>query len=110
MYFKINWTSLILGKKFTVFLCFTLYLRAISKYKPPGGGGGERGLIFGGAILRRVFCIMSFGGLYLEGLIFGILRYLLELEKKIIYLFVGIFSLAIIGVKVLSLQKLLCVS
>ena len=25
-------------------LCFTLYLRAISKYKPPGG------LIFGGAI------------------------------------------------------------
>ena len=26
------------------FLCFTLYLRAISKYKPPGG------LIFGGAI------------------------------------------------------------
>ena len=53
---------------------------------------------------------MSFGGLYLEGLIFGILRYLLELEKKIIYLFVGIFPLAIIGVKVLSLQKLLCVT
>ena len=44
------------------------------------------------------------------GLIFGILRYLLEPEKKIIYLFVGIFSLAIIGVKVLSLQKLLCVT
>ena len=32
------------------FLCFTLYLWAISKYKPPGG-------------------------IYLEGLIFGILRY-----------------------------------
>ena len=42
--FKIDWASLILGRKFTVFLCFTLYLRAISKYKPPGG------LIFGGAI------------------------------------------------------------
>ena len=105
MYFKINWTSLILGKKFTVFLCFTLYLRAISKYKPPGGGGGERGLIFGGAILRRVFLCYEFWGL-----IFGILQYLLEPEKKIIYLFVGIFPLAIIGVKVLSLQKLLCVT
>ena len=48
-------------------------------------------------------------GLYMEGLIFWILRYLLELEKKN-YLFVGIFSLAIKGVKVLSLQKLLCVT
>ena len=44
--FKIDWVSLILGRKFTVFLCFTLYLRAISKYKPPGGGE----LLFGGAI------------------------------------------------------------
>ena len=42
--FKIDWASLILGRKFTVFLCFTLYLRAISKYKIPGG------LLFGGAI------------------------------------------------------------
>ena len=41
---KIDWASLILGRKFTVFLCFTLYLRAISKYNPPGG------LVFGGAI------------------------------------------------------------
>ena len=48
--------------------CFTLYLRAISKYKSLGG------LIFGGAISRRVFCVMRSGGLYMEGLIFGILR------------------------------------
>ena len=41
---KIDQASLILGRKFTVFLCFTLYLRAFSKYKP------LRGLIFGGAI------------------------------------------------------------
>ena len=42
---KIDWPSLIPGRKFTVFLCCTLlYLRAISKYKPSGG------LIFGGAI------------------------------------------------------------
>ena len=33
--FKIDWASLILGTKFTVFLCFTLYLREISKYNSP---------------------------------------------------------------------------
>ena len=47
------------------FLCFTLYLRAISKYKPP------RELMFGGAIERRVFCVTSFGDLCLEGLVHG---------------------------------------
>ena len=36
--FKIDWASLTVGRKFTVFaLYFTLYLRAISKYKSPGG-------------------------------------------------------------------------
>ena len=33
---KIDWANLIVGRKFTVFALFTLYLRAISKYKPPG--------------------------------------------------------------------------
>ena len=73
MYFKINWTSLILGKKFTVFLCFTLYLRAISKYKPPGGGGGERGLIlilegrfYGGFFALRVLGAYIWRGLFSE--------------------------------------------
>ena len=46
--FKIDWVSLRVGRRFTV---FALYLRTISKYKPPGS-------------------------LYLEGLIFGILRYI----------------------------------
>ena len=50
-------------------LCFTLYLRAISQVQAP------LGLIFGGAIKRRVFCVTGVGGLYMEGLIFGILRY-----------------------------------
>ena len=48
LHFKINWASLIFGKKFTVFLCFALYCRTISKYKAPGGGGGR--LIFVWAI------------------------------------------------------------
>ena len=46
-------------------LCFTLYSRANSKYKPP------RGLIFGGAIERRIFRVTILWGLYLEGLING---------------------------------------
>ena len=58
-------------------LCFTLYLRAISKYKPPPGGGGalylERGFKGG------FFALRVWGAL--EGLIFGILRYLLQYAK-----------------------------
>ena len=36
--FKINWASHLVGRKFTgpFLLCFTLYLSAISKYKPLG--------------------------------------------------------------------------
>ena len=50
--------------------CFVLLCikGQFSKYKPPGG------LIFGGVISRRVFCVTSLGGLYSEGLIFGILQ------------------------------------
>ena len=61
MRFKIDWVSLIVGRKLTV---FALYVRAISNYNPPGG------LIFRGAIERRVFCVTSLGGLYLEGAYF----------------------------------------
>ena len=46
--------------------CFTLYLRAISDYKPP-----ERLIFWGGDSTdgRTVFCVTSLGGLYLKGLI-----------------------------------------
>ena len=45
LYFKIDWANLLSWNEIYHFsLWFTLYLRAISKYKPPGG------LIFGGAI------------------------------------------------------------
>ena len=65
MRLKIDWASLVVGRKFTVFLCFTLYLRAISKYKPPGGAYIWRGDLTEG-VLRH-----EFGGLHLEGLIHG---------------------------------------
>ena len=59
-------------------LCFNLYLRAISKYKAPQEGGGGAYLWRGD--LTEGFLCYEFGclhleGLYIEGLIFGILRY-----------------------------------
>ena len=54
-----------MGRKFTILLCFTLYSRANSKYKP------LEELIFGVGDLTEGFLCCSFGGLYLEGLIHG---------------------------------------
>ena len=48
----------------TVFALFILCFRAISKYK------------IRREYLTGLFCVTSLGGLYLEGLNFGILRYL----------------------------------
>ena len=74
--FKIDWASLIFGKKCTIFPCLTLYYRTISKYKPQvRAGGGEGGLYLEGRFNGGFFCVTSLGGLYLERLIFGILRY-----------------------------------
>ena len=80
--FKIDWASLLVGMKFTIFnflLCFTLYLRAISKYKPPGAGGGGVGLYLEGRFNRGFFELQVWRAyiwrnLYMEGLIFGILQ------------------------------------
>ena len=50
-------------------LCFTLYLRAISQVQAPGG------LIFnGGLFALPVSAAYIWRGLYMEGLILGILR------------------------------------
>ena len=65
MCFKIDLVSLLVERKFTVLLCFMFYLRAISKYKPPGV------LYLEGRFNEGFFCIMSLGALYLEGLIHG---------------------------------------
>ena len=67
--FKIDWASLIFGKEFTVILCFTLCSRTISKYKPPGEGGGGAylylvGLIHRGAYFRNLLRFLFEGGAY----------------------------------------------
>ena len=49
-------------------LGFILYLRAISKSKLPAA-------YIRRVNLRRVSCVTSFGGLYMEGLIVGLLWY-----------------------------------
>ena len=75
MRFKIDWASLIVGMKFTVFALFCFVFEGNFQVQAPPRGGGV-GVIFRGAIQRRVFCVASLGGLYLEGLIHGvILRY-----------------------------------
>ena len=75
MRFKLDWASLIVGSKFTVFAhCFTLYLRAIFQVQAPGGLYLE-GRFNGGFFASPVWGAYIWRGLYMEGLIFGILRY-----------------------------------
>ena len=58
MRFKLDWASLIVGSKFTVFAhCFTLYLRAIFQVQAPGCLYLE-GRIHGGAYFRN-FTVMK---------------------------------------------------
>ena len=60
LHFKVSWASLTLGRKFTVFLCFTLY-----KFGGLLFGGAYlqnfTGLIFrrSGGVVRKVWCIKT---------------------------------------------------
>ena len=69
--FKVDWASFIVGRKCTVLLCFTLYLKAISKYKSPGGLYLE-GPFNGGFFALRVWGAYTWRGLFLE--FYGILN------------------------------------
>ena len=82
MRFKIDWASLIVGSKLLFLFCFTLYLRAIFQrqalgWKGGGGGGGLylEGRFNGGFFASPVWGAYFWRGVYIEGLIFGILRY-----------------------------------
>ena len=63
--FKIDRASLIVGSKFTVFV-----------FEGNFPSTSPRGAYIWRGDLTGFFFHYSFGGLYLEGLIFGILRYL----------------------------------
>ena len=67
--FKIDWASLIVGSKFTIFALFYFVFEGNFPSTSPGGGGG--GLYLEGRFNRGFFCVTGLGGLYLEGLIHG---------------------------------------
>ena len=74
MRFKTDWASLIVGSKFTVFSLFYFVFESNFLSTSPPRGGGE-GLYLEGRFNGGFFCVTGLGGLYSEGLIFGILRY-----------------------------------
>ena len=67
--FKIDWASLIVGRKFSVFPLFYFVFEGSFQEQAPGG------LYLEWRFHGGFFCVTSSEGLYLEGLIFGILRY-----------------------------------
>ena len=66
MRFTIDWASLIAGRNLPFLLCFTLYLRAISKYKPLGGGLYLEGRFNGWFFALRVLGAYTWRGLFSE--------------------------------------------
>ena len=66
---KIDWASLIVGSKFTIFALFYFVFEGIFPSTSPRGGLYLEGRFNGG-----VFALPVWRGLYMEGLIFGILR------------------------------------
>lgn len=66
----------------TLLLCFTLYLSAISKFKSPVA------YIRKGRFNGGFFAIYVWRDLYMEALIFVILRYI-DLKESFIDLFIG---------------------
>ena len=69
MRFKIDWASLIVGSKFTIFALFYFVVEGNFPSTSP------RGFIFGGFFALPDWGAYVWRGLYIGGLIFGILRY-----------------------------------
>ena len=72
---KIDWASLIVGSKFTVFALFYFVFEGNFPSTSPRGA-----YIWRGDLTEVFFALLVWGGyiwrgLYMEGLIFGILRY-----------------------------------
>ena len=63
--FKIDWATLIDGRKFTVFALFCFVFEGNFQVQAPGG------LILEGLFNGGFFCVKSLGGLYLQRLIQG---------------------------------------
>ena len=77
MHFKIDWASLIVGRKFTVFALFYSVFEGKFQVQAPGGLHLE-GQFNGGFFALRVWGPYIWRNIYMEGLIFGILQYFLS--------------------------------
>ena len=75
MRFKIDLASLIVGSKFTIFALFYFVFEGNFQVQAPGGGLYLEGQFNGGFFALRVWGPYIWRGLYMEGLILGILRY-----------------------------------
>ena len=73
--FKIDWASLIVGRKFTVFALFYFVFEDNFQVQASGGLYLE-GRFNGGFFALRVLGAYIWRGLYMEWLIFGIFRYI----------------------------------
>ena len=75
---KIDWASLKVGSKFTVFALFYFVFEGNFPIKSPGG---ITMCIWRGDLTEGFFTLPVYGGSYVEGLIFEILRYLKDVQN-----------------------------
>ena len=85
--FKIDWASLIVGSKFTVFALFYFAFEGNFPIRSPRGAYIWRGDLTEGFLRYRFGSAYIWRGLYMEGLIFGILRYV-SLRNKFVLNFI----------------------
>ena len=76
--FKIDWASLIVGSKFTVLALFYFVFEGSFPRTSPRGAYIWRGDLTEGLLRHRFGGAYIWRCLYMEGLIFGILRYLVS--------------------------------
>ena len=76
MRLKIDWASLIVGSKFTVFALLNFVFEGNFPSTSPRGAYIWRGDLTEGFFALPVWGAYIWRGLHMEGLIFGILRYL----------------------------------
>ena len=86
MHFKNDWVSLIVGRKFTLFVLFYCVFEGNFQVQGPRGPYILRGNLTEG------FCITSLGGLYLEGLIHGGAYF----QNFMVYLFLFLLSIVFV--------------
>ena len=71
---RLSW--LVVGRKFTIFALFCFVFEGKFQVQAPPGGLYSEGRFYGGFFALRFWRAYIWRGFYMEGLIFGISRYL----------------------------------